>query len=202
MINNSPPAHLVNIPALLSRCNLVTDNLHARRLFFAHEIHQQCPDNRLHPPTEDNYRDVIISRVFKKRSEPFVQSNILDQSLDAGIKAGVQANRVEHLLEGVAKVPLEGEDVVVVRFTLVGAEAEVVGQEVVGVLLGYGAVEVGEEDELGGGCEGGEMGVRLGAHFDLGFRGLSGWLSEGYVRGRVEGYRLCMLGLIEVRAEG
>ena len=167
MINNSPPPNLIDTPALSPRRNLITNNLHTMRRLLPQVIHQQSANNGLHPTTQDDNGHVILPSPVKEGLEPLVELDVFYQDINALVKGGVGADAVKHLLEAVAEVALEGEHVDVASLAEFRAEAQVVGEEIVAVLLGDCAVEVCEEDEFGVRFERGEGGG--GSHFWVGW---------------------------------
>lgn len=150
----------------LSYDNLVANNLQTIRLLLTQEMGQQRSNHRLHATAQNNNGHVILFSPVEKLLETGIKRDVLQEGVDALVKG--RADAVQHLLETVAEVATPKQHVLITPFAQGRAEAEVVGHEVIAVLLGDGAVEVGEEDEFGVGGQGwqGGGGLVAGAHLD------------------------------------
>lgn len=87
--------------------------------------------------------------------EARVQCNLLEKNI--GTLVEWSWDRVKHLLECRAEGQRVGKDLLVEPTTSLNTHAEVVGQVVVGIGGGDGAIEIGEEDEFWVGGHGGEI---------------------------------------------
>lgn len=163
MESNHPPALLIQTLLPLPNNHLVANNLQTIRLLFPQEMRQQRPDHGLHAARQDNNRHVVLLGPVEELLEARVQVDVLQQRLNALVKG--RRDAVQHFLETVAEVAVAEQNVLVALLAQHGTEAKVVGHEVIAVLLRDGAVEVGEEDELGVRGQGREGGSVGGAHF-------------------------------------
>lgn len=144
------PAALVVEALALSRPHKVAHNLDIPAL--AQQLVQQRPDDGLHAAAENHNRHVVVLRPVVKVPEAGVELDVLQQNVDTLVQG--RGDAIEHLAERVAEVDAAEERVGVALLALLGAVAQVVGHVIVGVGGGDGAVEVGEEDELGVGGHG------------------------------------------------
>ena len=126
---------------------------------------EQGADDGLHAAAQDDDGDVVLAGPGVELLEARVELDILLEDVHALVEGRVDG--VHHLLEGVAEVHAAVEDVLVSLDALLAAVAEVVGDVVIRVGGGDGAVEVSEEDVLGVGGQGRGV-VADGAHGDGG----------------------------------
>lgn len=133
--------------------NIVGDDLHGGVL--AHQLIQQRSDQWSHASREDDNWNIVLLCPVVEGLEARVQSNPLEKNIGALIEW--RRDGVKHLLEGRAESEGVGQDLLVESSAGLNTHTEVVGQVVVGVGGGDGAIEIGEEDELWVGGHGGEI---------------------------------------------
>lgn len=141
------PSALVGQVLAGPRCHVVADNLDVVDLISPQPAAQHPPDNRPHSAAKDDDGDVIFTSPGVKVFESGIEYDVLGQQLDALVIR--RSHTVHHLLEAVPEVATPLEHVLVALHAQLMAESEVVRHEVIRVLLGDGAIVVGEEDDLG-----------------------------------------------------
>lgn len=132
--------------------DVVGVDLDERVELWAEELFEERFDDDVHAAGHDDERDVVGDAPLDGVREARVELDVLEQVLDAvGQGVAVGGDGAKH--EGKRVPEGEGavEDPVVERHALGVAHAEVVGQKVVRVLEGDGAVPVGEDDCTGWG---------------------------------------------------
>lgn len=143
--------------------HVVAHNLEVIGLGLAEQVLEQGADDGLHAATEDDNGDIVGLGPQVELLETRVELDVLEQDVDALVVGSADA--VHHFLERVAELADTVQYVLVALFPQGGTEADVVGQVVIAVLEGHGAVPVGEEDVLGVVLQGWQFVVVDGAHF-------------------------------------
>ena len=133
--------------------NIVGNDLH--RGILTHQLVQQSSNQWSHASGEDDNWDILLLCPVVESLEAAVQSDLLKKHVGALVEWSW--NRVQHLLKSRTESEGVGEDLLVKSSASLNTHAEVVGQVVVGVGGGDGAIEIGEEDELWVGGHGGEI---------------------------------------------
>lgn len=146
MEDNLPPALLIDALALPRR-NIVAHNLQGIRILLAQEVPQQGADDGGHAAAQHHNGHVVLACPLEEGLEARVEGDVLAQNVDALVEG--RLDTVEHLLKRVAEGAAAVEHVLVTLLAQGSAVAEVVRHVIIAVLVGDGAVEVGEEDELG-----------------------------------------------------
>lgn len=155
--NNLPPFLVVDVLARPG-LHVIAHNLQLAGGLLAQEVSQQPSDDRRHPAAQHDNGDVVCPRVRMELLESGVQLNVLQQQVDTLVVR--RAYAVHHVLETVPEVTAAEEHVLVPLLAKIGAEADVVGHEVIAVLQSDCAVEICEKDVLGAGLQRRQIGHR------------------------------------------
>lgn len=152
MEHDLPVTLLVDVLSL-ARANVVADNLDVP--VGAEVGVEQGADDGLHATAKDDNGDVVLTSPVVELAEARVELDVLLEDLDALVKGELDA--VQHLGEGVAEVHLAVKDVDIQLTAALNTKTVGVGEEVIGIGGGDGAVKVREEDELGVGRKRGSV---------------------------------------------
>lgn len=178
MEHNLPAPFLIDALAI-PRCNVVSNDLDIVCV-LSYQVDQQRSNDRHHPATQDHDGYVVAPRPVIELLEIGIQLDILKEDLYTFIVGSL--DRVHHLPESIPERGSAIKHILIALLPQLLSKAYVVGHEVVGVSLGDGAVEVAEEDELGGSLHGREGSCR----HDGGGRG-SGLEKGGFKNSKVNG---------------
>ena len=143
-------------PGAVWRLHVIRVDLDERVEFWTEEFFEEGLDDHVHAAGDDNERDIVCDAPLDGVGEAGVELDVFEQIFDTvGQGVPVGGDGAKHQGEGVPEGEGPVEDLVVELHALRMAHAEVVGQEVVRVLEGDGAVPVGENDCTWGHQEGG-----------------------------------------------
>lgn len=194
---DGPAVGLVETVSWRAGLGLVRHDFDVAHQLLAQQMLEECLQHGNHARTQHNDRHLVGSRPDHEVAEVRVERDVLAEDVED--LREWQVPRIKHLLERVA----EGVGVVdhgVEELAPCGiAHAIVVGDEVVGVLEGDGAVEVGEEDHMGFGVE--SLGERHGGQSGTTERGVG--LNEDIDQvQRVKGISLSLYRSTEYQEDG
>jgi len=150
IVKDDLPADSISVDvSAVSGSDEVADN---PNIMFSDEVLQQGFDDGFHSSAEYNDGNVVGSGIVVELLEVGVQLDMLDGTLQALVKGKI--DRIQHFTEGVSEGHFTVQDSSVEFLSLFDPHTEVVGHEVIGITLGDGAIEVGEEDVLWRSCHG------------------------------------------------
>lgn len=135
------PASLIVDALSWPGLDVVAHNLEVVGLGLTEQVLQQRADNRLHATAQHDDRYVVGLGPEVELLEVGVELDVLEQQVDALVVR--QLDAVHHFLERVAELAEPVEHVLIALLAQGGAEADVVGHEVIAVLERHGSIPIG-----------------------------------------------------------